>query len=644
MGHVHSTERQLFVAMVKTLLKSRNISITTKQVGGFLEFIDTVCPWFPNKGTINLETWNKVGENIKSYYAANGPDKIPIDAFPLWTLIKECLQGDTEYDKWQRQTRPRSRSADSGLKPSAVTNPDSQPSAPPEYPSIINNEQKDIQESNFKNPFLMYSNTGGKKCRPLKQSKSALRPIELSEELSSDEEVELEKEAAQYHNEDDQVFVNTPFKLKKQQTLLKKEPVVLPAIEAGRRPPPPDIYHQISPHSPLQLSLLQAKQQGEDVSGFSKILHAYPITYAPHPTQANVRIATYTSITFKNLKELKTAAAQYGATAPYTIAILETIAAEVLPPWDWKGLAKATLMGGEYLLWLTDFMDSCYDYSQKPHFRQQGITHEMLAGTGPHVDLAQQLTYPAATYDAIREIGLKAWKGLPRHGTSREELTKVRQGPDEPYHDFVSRLLQTSSRLIQDTDSAMILVKELAFENANNICQSILRPWKNKSTLNDYIRLCSDVSSGYIQGIVTAAAQQGKPVEQVLAAMQFKKNRRVAGPPGSCFHCGQMGHQVRQCPNKKIPSNNGKNPGLCPKCKKGNHWANECRSKYDKNGNSLQSGNFSMGLPRAHPNKQGMYPVQVQTSEHQLNNPFHNSTEPPVIVPDWTCVPPPTSY
>ncbi|XP_061872652.1 endogenous retrovirus group K member 10 Gag polyprotein-like [Colius striatus] len=483
MGHVHSTERQLFVAMVKTLLKSQNISVTTKQVGGFLEFIDTVCPWFPNKGTINLETWNRVGENIKGYYAANGPDKIPIDDFPLWTLIKECLQGDTEYDKWQRQTHPRSRSADSGLKPSASTASTSLPSAPPEYPSISEGLENS-QKSDFKNPFLMYSKVRGKKCRPLVQNNE----IPKSEELSSDEEAELEREAAQYHHDSDEVFVQVPFKSKRQQKTLK-QPIVLPAIEAGKRPPPPDIYHQIPSHSPLQLSLLQAKQQGEDVSGFSKILHAYPITYAPHPTQANVRLATYTSIPFKNLKELKTATAQYGATAPYTTAILETLAAEVLPPWDWKGLTKATLSGGEYLLWLTDFTDSCQDYSQKPLFRQQGITYEMLTGTGQHVDLAQQLTYPAAAYDAIREIGLKAWKGLPRHGTSREELTKVRQGPDEPYHDFVSRLLQTSARLIQDTDSAMILVKELAYENANNICQSILRPWKNKSTLNDYIRL-----------------------------------------------------------------------------------------------------------------------------------------------------------
>ena len=30
-----------------------------------------------------------------------------------------------------------------------------------------------------------------------------------------------------------------------------------------------------------------------------------------------------------------------------------------------------------------------------------------------------------------------------------------------------------------------------------------------------------------------------------------------------------------------------KAPGVCPKCKKGFHWLNECHSKFDKDGNTL---------------------------------------------------------
>ena len=28
-------------------------------------------------------------------------------------------------------------------------------------------------------------------------------------------------------------------------------------------------------------------------------------------------------------------------------------------------------------------------------------------------------------------------------------------------------------------------------------------------------------------------------------------------------------------------------PGVCPKCKKGFHWLNDCPSKFDKDGNAL---------------------------------------------------------
>ena len=28
-------------------------------------------------------------------------------------------------------------------------------------------------------------------------------------------------------------------------------------------------------------------------------------------------------------------------------------------------------------------------------------------------------------------------------------------------------------------------------------------------------------------------------------------------------------------------------PGVCPRCKKGFHWLNECHSKFDKDGNTL---------------------------------------------------------
>lgn len=61
------------------------------------------CPWFPEQGTVNVETWKTVGEKIKDYYCAWGPEKVPVDVFPIWAVIKDCLKGDSESSKWEKK-------------------------------------------------------------------------------------------------------------------------------------------------------------------------------------------------------------------------------------------------------------------------------------------------------------------------------------------------------------------------------------------------------------------------------------------------------------------------------------------------------------------------------------------------------------
>ena len=67
MGVSTSAERAPFEGMLKSLLKARGISVHAKQICCFLTFIEDVCSWFPRDGTINVETWNKIGERIRSF-------------------------------------------------------------------------------------------------------------------------------------------------------------------------------------------------------------------------------------------------------------------------------------------------------------------------------------------------------------------------------------------------------------------------------------------------------------------------------------------------------------------------------------------------------------------------------------------------
>ena len=60
--------RQLFVHMLKTMLKGGGIHVNKLQLEKFLLFIEEVCPWFPEEGTVSLETWKKSRKTIADYY------------------------------------------------------------------------------------------------------------------------------------------------------------------------------------------------------------------------------------------------------------------------------------------------------------------------------------------------------------------------------------------------------------------------------------------------------------------------------------------------------------------------------------------------------------------------------------------------
>lgn len=107
----------------------------------------------------------------------------------------------------------------------------------------------------------------------------------------------------------------------------------------------------------------------------------------------------------------------------------------------------------------------------------------MLLGEGPHW-----------TNDASpprKALASKAWRPWPTPGRKSEELAPIRQGPDEPHQDFVSRLLQAVSRSVPDGEAGMLPVTRPAQEKADSARQSAVRPWKKKGSLSDYGRsLC----------------------------------------------------------------------------------------------------------------------------------------------------------
>lgn len=248
----------------------------------------------------------------------------------------------------------------------------------------------------------------------------------------------------------------------------------------------------------------------------------------------------------------------------------------------------------------------------------------MLTGGGQYYDVGMQIDYPELAYAQINECALKAWKRLPTSGARTEELSKIRQGPDEPYQDFVSRLLKAVGRVVVDGEAGTLIVKQLACENANSACQAAIRPGRKTGTLEDYIKLCAEIGPSYIQGLTMAAVMKGVTPQEMHRRLQ-----RGEGNKQKCFQCGKNGHFRAQCPDlnssltppKALDPVKRSNPPqtICPRCQRGYHWANECKSKTDRFGNVLP-GNWKRGPLRPQQIMAAISPEQTLPTCPELTN------------------------
>ncbi|XP_035297550.1 igE-binding protein-like [Cricetulus griseus] len=276
------------------------------------------------------------------------------------------------------------------------------------------------------------------------------------------------------------------------------------------------------------------------------------------PVFENEGARVHAPVDYNQIKELAESVRKYGVNANFTTIQVERLANYAMTPTDWETTVKAVLPNmGQYMEWKALFYDAAQAQAKAnvttENKNQRQWTFEMLTGQGPHA--LNQTNYIWGVYAQISAAAIKAWKALTKRDESGGHLTKIVQGPQEPFSDFVARMTEAASRIFGDAEQAMPLIEQLVFEQATQECRAAIAPRKSKG-LQDWLKICRELG-----GPLTNAGL-------AAAILQTQRRRNTS----ACFNCGKTGHLKKDCrAPKRI-----REVELCRRCGKGPANTNLC--------------------------------------------------------------------
>nr|QHB20436.1 gag protein [Human immunodeficiency virus 1] len=142
-------------------------------------------------------------------------------------------------------------------------------------------------------------------------------------------------------------------------------------------------------------------------------------------------------------------------------------------------------------------------------------------------------------------------------------ILDIKQGPKEPFRDYVDRFFKTlrAEQATQDVKNWM--TDTLLVQNANPDCKTILRALGPGATLEEMMTACQGVGGPGHKARVLAEAMSQNSTNIMMQRGNFKGPKRV-----KCFNCGREGHIARNC---RAPRKKG-----CWKCGNEGHQMKDC--------------------------------------------------------------------
>nr|UVF23062.1 gag protein [Human immunodeficiency virus 1]WGG94574.1 gag protein [Human immunodeficiency virus 1] len=147
-------------------------------------------------------------------------------------------------------------------------------------------------------------------------------------------------------------------------------------------------------------------------------------------------------------------------------------------------------------------------------------------------------------------------------------ILDIRQGPKEPFRDYVDRFFKTlrAEQATQDVKNWM--TDTLLVQNANPDCKTILKALGPGASLEEMMTACQGVGGpSHKARVLAEAMSQATNANVMMQRSNFKNARKTV----KCFNCGKEGHIARNC---RAPRKKG-----CWKCGKEGHQMKDCTER-----------------------------------------------------------------
>nr|ASU63145.1 gag protein [Human immunodeficiency virus 1] len=147
-------------------------------------------------------------------------------------------------------------------------------------------------------------------------------------------------------------------------------------------------------------------------------------------------------------------------------------------------------------------------------------------------------------------------------------ILDIKQGPKEPFRDYVDRFFKTLRAEQGSQDVKNWMTDTLLVQNANPDCKTILRALGPGATLEEMMTACQGVGGpGHKARVLAEAMSQLNNASIMMQKSNFKGPKRTI----KCFNCGKEGHLARNC---RAPRKKG-----CWKCGKEGHQMKDCTER-----------------------------------------------------------------